>query len=441
MEDGVTVGEALAQARGAAGLSVYEVSERTGIRETVIRDIERDDFDALGGDLYVRGYLRAIAGAIGLDPQQLIREFDAARSVSGTWPATAAPGLAAGVTATGAGLAGAGPAVAGGGPGTGLAAEPAVEASEDYLSSWWADDAVSDADPLPVTQAVAEAPWPDATQPAHPPQPGHAAQPASTAARPARRPRASRAGTAPRSRVRGRRWVTTISVLTAVVLGIVGVAAAQIVARLHSPGHASASTAGATPTVQPAAVRGTSAGPAPSPPASAMPAATKSAAVTPSEPKATPEPLPTVRLTVLEASAFGPDGVADGDNPQDAGYVINPDTSLPWHTDWYATAEFGQLKHGTGLLLDMGQTVTVTSVRIRLGDISGADLQVRAGAVASLGAAPVLASAQDAGGALALQLKAPARARYVIIWFTGLPPNGAGKYQASVYSVAVTGRP
>ncbi|HEY6788316.1 MAG TPA: helix-turn-helix domain-containing protein, partial [Trebonia sp.] len=64
----MTVGEAIAQARDAAGLSVDEVSGRTGIRETVIRDIERDDFAALGGDLYVRGYLRAIAAAVGLDP-------------------------------------------------------------------------------------------------------------------------------------------------------------------------------------------------------------------------------------------------------------------------------------------------------------------------------------------------------------------------------------
>jgi hypothetical protein len=226
-------------------------------------------------------------------------------------------------------------------------------------------------------------------------------------------------------------------VLTVVVLGIVGVAADQIVARLHSAGHTSASTVGATPTVQPAAAKGT---PAPSSLASATPAATKSAAVTPSEPKATPEP-PAVRLTVQGASAFGPNGVADGDHPQAAGYVIDPNTSLPWQTDWYMTAEFGQLKYGTGLLLDMGRTVTVTSVRIRLGDVGGADLQVRAGAVASLDAAPVLASAQDAGGALTLQLKTPARARYVIIWFTVLPPDGAGKYQASVYSVAVTGRP
>jgi hypothetical protein len=29
----------------------------------------------------------------------------------------------------------------------------------------------------------------------------------------------------------------------------------------------------------------------------------------------------------------------------------------------------------------------------------------------------------------------------VLIWFTLLPPNGAGQYQASVYHVVVNGRP
>jgi len=45
-----------------------------------IRSIEADDYEACGGDLYVRGYVRAIAGAIGVDAQGLIREYDQARA-------------------------------------------------------------------------------------------------------------------------------------------------------------------------------------------------------------------------------------------------------------------------------------------------------------------------------------------------------------------------
>ena len=76
----MTVGETLTEARYQAGLSIDELSERTRIRGTVIRSIEQDDFEACGGDLYVRGYVRAIAGAVGIDAQPLIREYDQGRA-------------------------------------------------------------------------------------------------------------------------------------------------------------------------------------------------------------------------------------------------------------------------------------------------------------------------------------------------------------------------
>ncbi len=75
----MTVGESLSEARYQAGLSVDELSERTRIRDSVIRSIERDDYEACGGDLYVRGYVRTIAGAVGIDAQPLIQEFDQER--------------------------------------------------------------------------------------------------------------------------------------------------------------------------------------------------------------------------------------------------------------------------------------------------------------------------------------------------------------------------
>ena len=76
----MSVGEALAEARSRAGLSVDELSERTKIRGTVIRCIEQDDYDACGGDVFVRGYVRALASAVGIDARPLIREYDQART-------------------------------------------------------------------------------------------------------------------------------------------------------------------------------------------------------------------------------------------------------------------------------------------------------------------------------------------------------------------------
>ena len=70
------IGETLTKARHQAGISVAQVSERTRIRETIIRGIEDDDYSACGGDFYARGHIRAIAKVVGTDSEPLIAEYD-----------------------------------------------------------------------------------------------------------------------------------------------------------------------------------------------------------------------------------------------------------------------------------------------------------------------------------------------------------------------------
>ena len=74
----MSIGDALADARRQAGLTVTQVADRTRIRETIIRGIEQDDFSACGGDFYARGHIRSIASVVGIDPVPLIREYDEA---------------------------------------------------------------------------------------------------------------------------------------------------------------------------------------------------------------------------------------------------------------------------------------------------------------------------------------------------------------------------
>lgn len=83
-----SVGDQLAAARRQAGLTITQVSQRTCIRETIVRGIERGDYSACGGDFYARGHVRSIARAVGLDPDQVVREYDATQKPSA--PITAA---------------------------------------------------------------------------------------------------------------------------------------------------------------------------------------------------------------------------------------------------------------------------------------------------------------------------------------------------------------
>jgi len=76
----VSIGDALAAARRQEGLTITQVSQRTCIRETIVRGIERGDYSACGGDFYARGHIRSIARTVGLEPEELIREYDATQA-------------------------------------------------------------------------------------------------------------------------------------------------------------------------------------------------------------------------------------------------------------------------------------------------------------------------------------------------------------------------
>ena len=49
----------------------------TKIRPSILAAMEEDDFSHCGGSVYARGQLRSIASVIGIDPDELIRAYDA----------------------------------------------------------------------------------------------------------------------------------------------------------------------------------------------------------------------------------------------------------------------------------------------------------------------------------------------------------------------------
>ena len=150
---------------------------------------------------------------------------------------------------------------------------------------------------------------------------------------------------------------------------------------------------------------------------------------------------PAQALKPVKAVSFDPYGDGQGENSKLAALAIDASPATAWHTDWYTSARFGSLKPGTGLLLDMGHEVTITSVRLRLGSAGGADFQLRVGGTASsLKDLPAVARETGAGGQVRLRLTAPAHGRYVLVWFTKLPPDASGTFQASVASIRLRGQ-
>ena len=150
------------------------------------------------------------------------------------------------------------------------------------------------------------------------------------------------------------------------------------------------------------------------------------------------------------------------ENRQDANSAIDNDPSTFWATSWYLdNPVFGGLKLGSGLMLDMGQTVRLSSVQVTFGSTPGAGVEIRIGNSNAQSPADdtapnhntlgqqtandmqMVASQANVGGSVTFTINSTATGRYVLIWFTKLPPwaGHAGKYQAQIYNVVVRGSP
>jgi len=81
-ETTLTVGETVARARAAAGMTVAQVAAQTRVRASVLSDIEADDFRSCGGDAYAKGHLKTIAACVGIDPTELAAQFDVQRGAA-----------------------------------------------------------------------------------------------------------------------------------------------------------------------------------------------------------------------------------------------------------------------------------------------------------------------------------------------------------------------
>ena len=149
----------------------------------------------------------------------------------------------------------------------------------------------------------------------------------------------------------------------------------------------------------------------------------------------------TTPLKPLSVAAFG--GTRSGDHPDLAPFALDGNAAKPWHTDWYATPQFGNLQPGTGLMLDMGKPVRLTDMKLALGPAAGADVSIKVGN-SSTPSAPsdftTVAQAADIGGTHTFHVTSHASGRYVLIWFTKLPPGGpAGQFEAQVSDIVLHG--
>ena len=75
-----SVGAYLSQERKRKDISLVDVSKVTRIALQYLEALERDEFKTLPASIFVRGFLRTYAANLGLDPQEVLRIYEAQMS-------------------------------------------------------------------------------------------------------------------------------------------------------------------------------------------------------------------------------------------------------------------------------------------------------------------------------------------------------------------------
>ena len=155
-------------------------------------------------------------------------------------------------------------------------------------------------------------------------------------------------------------------------------------------------------------------------------------------------------LAIVGFRSYDPYGDDDGDEKPDrrkglenddlAVTVNDADPGTAWLTSEYGTADLDG-KTGVGLIVDLGKEQEVQQVSVNLvGRGTGVDVRVSD----SIKRDPALWSPLGAAFApqdrIDIRAPRPVTGRYVLLWFTQLPPvEGTEEFQGGVRSVVITG--
>jgi serine/threonine protein kinase len=154
-----------------------------------------------------------------------------------------------------------------------------------------------------------------------------------------------------------------------------------------------------------------------------------------------------VALKPVSATVYNPLGDSTDDDPADAQNVIDGNASTGWHTSFYYTHLFGNLKKGTGLILDLGRPVRLSQVTIQFGTSCCTHVQIELGNSSSGSKAdplPGFTQVQSSAAAVnstTFNVTSKATGRYLLIWITDLPPlaSQSGRFETLISDVAVRG--
>lgn len=151
-------------------------------------------------------------------------------------------------------------------------------------------------------------------------------------------------------------------------------------------------------------------------------------------PTATTPPAPAAQPAVAGITTLDPQG-GDGENDDEVSDAIDDDTGSYWPSSTYTSADFGGLKDGVGVVVQLEQATPVSAVTLTLRGSGGA-FELRTAPGAGLGGSQVVAEGTVTGEPVELALPEPVETQHLIVWFTELPETDAG-YRVELADVQV----
>ena len=153
------------------------------------------------------------------------------------------------------------------------------------------------------------------------------------------------------------------------------------------------------------------------------------------------------QVHIVDGARAGCGAVCDRSEVKNAEKTVDKDVSTDWRTESYLTANFGGLKSGMGVLINLGEAKAVASVEVKLSG-RGSTVELRTGSSdpgSSVdGDAAVVRDftivgeqKPDSQSTVVLPGSPEHPTQYLLVWITTLPSNGKAGYQIAINEITV----
>ncbi len=145
-------------------------------------------------------------------------------------------------------------------------------------------------------------------------------------------------------------------------------------------------------------------------------------------------------IAISTAYDFDPFG-DHSENPADIGKAYDNSTATYWQTDYYLSADFGNLKSGVGVILDLGKVQQIGKVTVTFVGDTSVELRSASADAASkpTSFAAYTKVASGSGTTVELNPGKSLKSRYLLVWLTKLPLQADdGKWRGRVADIKVT---